>query len=195
MRFLTPSRVIAAASLAVAALSFGVASAGTGSSSGTDTSARAANKACVRGQGKLDRNKANVVAYYTRAFNDQEPEDAVDRYVGFDKPGQDLDMSGEPHLYIQHNPLAKSGAPAFIEFVNSFTAAFPNYHVDIRRVVAECDLVVTHAVVTGAEAIWPIGAKVVDIFRLDENGKIVEHWDVLAPLTPPEDNQNGNPEV
>jgi predicted SnoaL-like aldol condensation-catalyzing enzyme len=149
----------------------------------------------VRGQGKLDRNKANVVAYYTRAFNDQEPEDAVDRYVGFDKPGQDLDMSGEPHLYIQHNPLAKSGAPAFIEFVNSFTAAFPNYHVDIRRVVAECDLVVTHAVVTGAEAIWPIGAKVVDIFRLDENGKIVEHWDVLAPLTPPEDHQNGNPEV
>ena len=193
MRFLTPSRVIAAASLAVAALSFGVASAGTGSSSSTDTSARAGNKACVRGQGKLDRNKDNVVAYYTRAFNDKEPEDAVDKYVGFDKPGQDLDMSGEPHLYIQHNPLAKSGAPAFIQFVNEFTTAFPNYHVDIRRVVAECDLVVTHAVVSGAEAIWPIGAKVVDIFRLDENGKIVEHWDVLAPLSPT--SENGNPEV
>jgi predicted SnoaL-like aldol condensation-catalyzing enzyme len=193
MRFLTPSRVIAAASLAVAALSFGVASAGTGSSSSTDTTARAANKACVRGQGKLDRNKDNVVAYYTRAFNDKEPEDAVDKYVGFDKPGQDLDGSGEPHLYIQHNPLAKSGAPAFIQFVNEFTTAFPNYHVDIRRVIAECDLVVTHAVVSGAEAIWPIGAKVVDIFRLDENGKIVEHWDVLAPLSPT--SANGNPEV
>ena len=193
MRFLTPSRVIAAASLAVAALSFGVASAGTGSSSSTDTTARAGNKACVRGQGKLDRNKDNVVAYYTRAFNDKEPEDAVDRYVGFDKPGQDLDGSGEPHLYIQHNPLAESGAPAFIQFVNEFTTAFPNYHVDIRRVIAECDLVVTHAVVSGAEAIWPIGAKVVDIFRLDENGKIVEHWDVLAPLSPT--SANGNPEV
>ena len=193
MRFLTPSRVIAAASLAVAALSFGVASAGTGGSSSTDTTARTGNKACVRGQGKLDRNKDNVVAYYTRAFNDKEPEDAVDKYVGFDKPGQDLDMSGEPHLYIQHNPLAKSGAPAFIQFVNEFTTAFPNYHVDIRRVVAECDLVVTHAVVSGAEAIWPIGAKVVDIFRLDENGKIVEHWDVLAPLSPT--SENGNPEV
>ena len=193
MRFLTPSRVIAAASLAVAALSFGVASAGTGSSSSTDTTARAGNKACVRGQGKLDRNKDNVVAYYTRAFNDKEPEDAVDKYVGFDKPGQDLDRSGEPHLYIQHNPLAESGAPAFIQFVNEFTTAFPNYHVDIRRVIAECDLVVTHAVVSGAEAIWPIGAKVVDIFRLDENGKIVEHWDVLAPLSPT--SANGNPEV
>ena len=194
MRFLTPSRVIAAASLAVAALSFGVASAGTGSSSSTDTTARAGNKACVRGQGKLDRNKANVVAYYTRAFNDKEPEDAVDKYVGFDKPGQDLDKSGEPHLYIQHNPLAKSGAPAFIEFVNSATTAFPDIHIDIRRVVAECDLVVTHGLLTGAVPIFTeLGSKVVDIFRLDEHGKIVEHWDVLAPISA--ESANGNPEV
>jgi predicted SnoaL-like aldol condensation-catalyzing enzyme len=70
---------------------------------------------------------------------------------------------------------------------------FPTYHVDIRRVIAECDLVVTHAKVTGAEAIWPIGAKVVDIFRLDKDGKIVEHWDVLAALSPT--SVNGNPEV
>ena len=193
MKLLTPSRVIAAASLALATLSFGVAYASTGSSSTSSAPTAAGKKACVHGSALLERNKANVVAYYTRAFNDKEPEDAVDKYVGFDKPGQDLDGSGEPHLYIQHNPLAESGAPAFIQFVNEFTAAFPNYHVDIRRVVAECDLVVTHAVVSGAEAIWPIGAKVVDIFRLDEKGKIVEHWDVLAPLSPT--SANGNPEV
>jgi predicted SnoaL-like aldol condensation-catalyzing enzyme len=147
----------------------------------------------VHGTALLERNKSNVVGYYTRAFNEKEPEDAVDKYVGFDQPGEDLDRSGEEHLYIQHNPLAESGAPAFIDFVRSFTASFPNYHVDIRRVIAECDLVVTHAQVTGAELIWPIGAKVVDIFRLDENGKIVEHWDVLAPLSPT--SANGNPEV
>jgi len=194
MRFLTPSRVIAAASLAVAALSFGVATAGTGSSSGIDSTARAGNKACARGQGKLDRNKANVVAYYTRAFNDKEPEDAVDKYVGFDKPGQDLDGSGEPHLYIQHNPLAKSGAPAFIEFVNNFTTAFPDIHIDIRRVIAECDFVVTHGVLTGAVPVFgERGSKVVDIFRLDEQGKVVEHWDVLAPISA--ESANGNPEV
>ena len=147
----------------------------------------------MHGTALLERNKSNVVAYYTRSFNDKEPEDAVDKYVGFDKPGEDLDDSGEEHLYIQHNPLAESGAPAFIAFVNDFTASFPKYHVDIRRVVAECDLVVTHAQVTGAELIWPIGAKVVDIFRLDANGKIVEHWDVLSPLSP--GSANGNPEV
>jgi predicted SnoaL-like aldol condensation-catalyzing enzyme len=189
MRFLTPSRGIAAASLAVAALSFGVAYASPG---GSESATRGANKACVHGN-KLERNKQNVVAYYTRAFNDGEPEDAVDRYVGFDKPGQDLDGSGEPHLYIQHNPMAKSGAPAFIEFVNNFKGAFPDLHIDIRRVIAECDMVVTHGVLSGAEAIWPIDAKVVDIFRMDEKGKVVEHWDVLSPLSPT--SENGNPEV
>lgn len=197
MRVLTPSRLIAAISLTLAALSFGVAYAGTGGSSITAapaSKAAASNKACVRGQGKLDRNKQNVVAYYTRAFNDKEPEDAVDKYVGFDKPGQDLDGSGEEHLYIQHNPLAASGAPAFIDFVNGFTAAFPDVHVDIRRVVAECDLVVTHALLTGADPVYTeLGSKVVDIFRLDEKGKIVEHWDVLAAISPT--SANGNPEV
>jgi predicted SnoaL-like aldol condensation-catalyzing enzyme len=188
MKVLTPSRVIAAAALVLAALSFGVAYASTGAS------AKAAKKACVHGQAQLERNKQNVVAYYTRAFNDKEPEDAVDKYVGFDKPGEDLDGSGEPHLYIQHNPLAASGAPAFINFVNSFTAAFPDVNVDIRRVVAECDLVVTHALLTGAEPVYTaLGSKVVDIFRLDEHGKIVEHWDVLAPISPT--SANGNPEV
>jgi predicted SnoaL-like aldol condensation-catalyzing enzyme len=190
MKVLTPSRVLAAAAVVLAALSFGVAYAKNDRSAGPT---RAGSKACVHGTSQLERNKANVVAYYTRAFNDKDPEGAVARYVGYDKPGEDLDHSGEPHLYIQHNPLAASGAPAFISFVRNFTTAFPDVHIDIRRVIAECDLVVTHAQVTGAEAIWPIGAKVVDIFRLDENGKIVEHWDVLAPLSPT--SANGNPEV
>ena len=191
MKILTPSRVIAAVAVAVAALSFGVAHANTDHKG---ASAHIASKACVHGTAQLERNKRNVVAYYTRAFNDKDPEGAVARYVGFDRPGQDLDHSGEPHLYIQHNPLAASGAPAFISFVRDFTTAFPDVHVDIRRVIAECDLVMTHALLTGAEPVYtPLGSKVVDIFRLDEKGKIVEHWDVLAPISPT--SANGNPEV
>ncbi len=191
MKLLTPSRFVAFAAGALAALGLAVAYTGAGASAAP---AAAGKKACVHGTALLERNKANVVAYYTRAFNDKEPEDAVERYVGFDEPGEDIDDSGEPHLYIQHNPLAASGAPAFINFVNTFTAAFPDLHIDIRRVVAECDLVVTHGLLTGAEPVFTeLGSKVVDIFRLDEHGKIVEHWDVLSPISPT--SANGNPEV
>jgi predicted SnoaL-like aldol condensation-catalyzing enzyme len=191
MKVLTPSRVIAIAAVTVAALSFGVAHANTDHSGAP---ARAGSKACVHGTALLERNKQNVVGYYTQAFNDKDPEGAVAKYVGFDKPGQDIDHSGEPHLYIQHNPLAASGAPAFISFVNTFTGLFPDLHIDIKRVVADCDFVVTHGLLTGAVPVFTtLGSKVVDIFRLDENGKIVEHWDVLAAISPT--SANGNPEV
>src|SRR5262245_56087899 len=175
MRLFTPSRLIAlvavAAALVSPAVALGVAWAGT---------SRHAKQACVRGQALLERNKANVVAYYETAFNAKQPRLAVERYGGDE--------------YIQHNPLADNGFDAFIQFVETFTTAFPDTHIDIRRVIAECDMVVTHAVLTG-EAYGDFGSKVVDIFRLDANGKIVEHWDVLAAQGDPADSADGHPEV
>lgn len=138
------------------------------------------NKACVRSRHHLERNKRNAVAFYTTAFNDKNPRLAVERYGGAE--------------YIQHNPLAANGFDAFIEFFEGFAAAFPDAHIEIVRVIAECDLVVTHSLVTGAEPVFgPLGTKLVDIFRLDRNGKVVEHWDVGAQISPT--SANGNPEV
>jgi predicted SnoaL-like aldol condensation-catalyzing enzyme len=135
---------------------------------------------CPDDPAALERNKANVVAYYTMAFNDKEPEQAVELYGGAD--------------YTQHNPLADNGFEAFIGFVNSITGDFPDLTIDIKRVFAECDFVITHGLLSGAEPVFgELGSKVVDIFRLDEEGKIVEHWDVLAPIS--ESSLNGNPEV
>jgi predicted SnoaL-like aldol condensation-catalyzing enzyme len=128
---------------------------------------------CAHGH-QLERNKANVVAYYTMAFNDQKPEEAVARYGGPE--------------YIQHNPQAADGFPAFIAFVNSFTAQFPQLHVDIKRVIAECDLVVTHSHLTLSPT--DRGSAVADIFRLNREGKIVEHWDVIQAV--PETSANDN---
>jgi predicted SnoaL-like aldol condensation-catalyzing enzyme len=137
---------------------------------------------CPTDPADLERNKGNVVAYYTTAFNDGEPEQAVEQYGGAD--------------YIQHNPLADNGFEAFIGFVDGFKAQYPDLNIDIRRVFAECDFVVTHGVISGAPDVFgELGNKVVDIFRLDEEGKIVEHWDVLAPIMDPAESLNGNPEV
>ena len=135
---------------------------------------------CPRSKARLERNKRNVVGFYTTAFNDKQPERAVRRYGGAE--------------YIQHNPLAANGFDAFIEFVDGFTRDFPDVHIEIVRVFAECDFVVTHGKLTGAEIVFgEHGSKVVDIFRLDRKGRIVEHWDVLAPISPT--SANGNPEV
>jgi predicted SnoaL-like aldol condensation-catalyzing enzyme len=135
---------------------------------------------CPRSKARLERNKRNVVGFYTTAFNDKQPERAVARYGGEE--------------YIQHNPLAANGFDAFIRFVNDFTEDFPDLHIEIVRVFAECDFVVTHGKLTGAELVFgERGSKVVDIFRLDRKGRVVEHWDVLAPISAT--SVNGNPEV
>jgi predicted SnoaL-like aldol condensation-catalyzing enzyme len=175
------SRLVALALVAIVVLAIGAVAA-TGGSSGSAAKAKPKPK-CDRFcavQKILTRNKANVVGYYTMAFNDNDPRGAVAKYGGAD--------------YIQHNPLAANGFDAFIAFVESFKKSFPDAHIDIRRVVAQGNLVVTHSLATGAVPVYgPKGSKVVDIFRLDANGKIVEHWDVLAQISAT--SANGNPEV
>src|SRR5262245_58722378 len=121
----------------------------------------------------LERNKQTVIAFITRAFNDKQPADAVAKYVG--------------SQYIQHDPQSPDGAEAFIQFARGFAGQFPQLSIDIKRVIAEGDLVVTHLLITMAPEKG--GMAGVDIFRL-QDGKIVEHWDVLQPV--PEQAANDN---
>jgi predicted SnoaL-like aldol condensation-catalyzing enzyme len=122
----------------------------------------------------IEENKRNVIAYYERAFNDHEPEDAVERYVGSE--------------YIQHNPMAPDGTDAFIAFVRGYVEQSPQLRVEIKRAIAEGDLVMTHGLLKTSPD--DRGTAAADIFRVDENGKIVEHWDVLQPV--PETSANDN---
>lgn len=122
----------------------------------------------------IEHNKRIVREYYELAFNDKQPAEAVARYVGSE--------------YIQHNPQAPDGADAFVAFVTGFAAQFPDLHVDIRRIVADGDIVVTHGLIT-TSADDP-GTVAADFFRV-RDGKIVEHWDVLQPY--PESSANDHP--
>jgi predicted SnoaL-like aldol condensation-catalyzing enzyme len=127
---------------------------------------------CSRAQ--VERNKATVVAYYTTAFNDKKPEEAVAKYGG--------------PVYIQHNPQAADGFDAFIAFVKFYTGQNPQLHVDIKRVIGECNMVVTHSHITLSPT--DRGQAVADIFRLNRQGKVVEHWDVIQDV--PETSANNN---
>jgi predicted SnoaL-like aldol condensation-catalyzing enzyme len=173
MKLLTRSHLVAVAATAIMAVGVGAALANTQN----HRPPQAGGKHGFHGQcspAQVQRNKANIVAYYTTAFNDKNPELAVKKYGGA--------------MYIQHNPQAADGFDAFIAFVNSFTQQFPQLHVDIKRVIGECNMVVTHSHITTSPD--DRGSAVADIFRLDRRGKVVEHWDVIQAV--PETSANDN---
>src|SRR5215475_7986439 len=127
MRIFTPLRVVTFFAALFAALSLGLGVAYAASDhkpappSGVEGvfNGDQGSPACVHSHKLIERNERNVINYYTIAFNDKNPELAVKLYGGAE--------------YIQHNPLAANGFAAFIQFVSSFAAAFPDLHIDIRR--------------------------------------------------------------
>jgi predicted SnoaL-like aldol condensation-catalyzing enzyme len=122
---------------------------------------------------KLEDNKKTVATFYRLAFNEHKPVEAVERYVG--------------GSYRQHNPTVADGSLAFIDFVSDLARKHPGLRVDIKRVIAEGEMVVTHVNIKTSKE--DRGLAAIDIFRL-ENGKIVEHWDVTQPV--PEKPANTN---
>ncbi len=123
---------------------------------------------------RSDKNKQNAQAFYDLMFNQCRPREAIEMYAG-----------GE---YIQHNPHVADGKEAFIEYFERMAAEFPGKRTHFIRSIAEDDYVVLHC-----HQVWPNSDDYagIDIFRFDENGKIVEHWDVLQVVTNESKNDNG----
>lgn len=123
---------------------------------------------------KLEVNKATAISFYDLMFNRCEPRAAIDKFAG--------------KKYIQHNPHVADGKEAFIEYFEKMANNYPGKTVYFKRVMAENDLVVLHC-----HQVWPGSDDYagIDIFRFDNAGKIIEHWDVLQVITDQSANNNG----
>lgn len=119
------------------------------------------------------RNRDNVMAFYELGVNRRDLAAALP-YLG--------------ERYIQHNPEVADGPEGFAAFFTEFWKRHPDFRIEVKRVFIEGNMVAVH--VRSHNGPSANGEAGVDIFRLDEDGKIVEHWDVIRPI--PDSAANAN---
>ncbi len=118
-------------------------------------------------------NKKVVLDFYEKGLNQKDFEAAAKHFGP---------------KYVQHNPTAPDGIEGFKAFIAMRKEKTPNARSEIKRAFADGDFVILH--VESHREPGDRGVAIVDIFRL-ENGKIVEHWDVIQPIPEKSANSNG----
>ena len=119
------------------------------------------------------RNKDNVLAWYDLMINRKKPEEAAAKFVN--------------PAYVQHNPLIADGSDALGKYFGQVIRQRANARVVVHRIIAVGDYVWSHANFLNLFNDDPqdTGVAGVDIFRMDAEGKAIEHWDVLQLVGDP----------
>ncbi|SFB10414.1 Predicted SnoaL-like aldol condensation-catalyzing enzyme [Poseidonocella pacifica] len=117
---------------------------------------------------QTDANKAKVEQFITRALIKHEQVDYT-QYIN-------------PAHYHQHNPMVADGLDGFGAFMAEMSQkGITMDYTEIHQVIGEGNFVLTLS--EGALGNEPTAFY--DLFRL-EDGLIVEHWDVIAPMPGPD---------
>jgi predicted SnoaL-like aldol condensation-catalyzing enzyme len=113
------------------------------------------------------RNINNVLTLYQMMINENK---AVEGTANLLTPG-----------YVQHNPLIADGSAALGKYFAGVKAAHPSAHVVVHRIIAVGDYVFAHVNFVNLLTDNPddSGVAGVDIYKMNAEGKAVEHWDAL----------------
>ena len=122
---------------------------------------------------EMERNKKVAVDFLETVFIRHEIDEGIARCLGV--------------TYKQHNAEAPDGKEGLRAHFKAVFKRLPTATVVIKRVFADGDFVLVH--INWKDRPTDRGSAVVDIYRL-ENGRLVEHWDVVQPIpaTLPHDN-------
>jgi predicted SnoaL-like aldol condensation-catalyzing enzyme len=121
----------------------------------------------------LETSKALMQAFYQKALNERDA-DAADTFLG--------------DCYVQHNPLVEDGPAGLRRYLGWIAANFPDARSEVKRVFADEDIVILH--VHRVRTPGTHGDAIVNLFQA-EDGRIVEHWDVIQPVPETAANNNG----
>jgi predicted SnoaL-like aldol condensation-catalyzing enzyme len=119
------------------------------------------------------RNKNNVLRFYDLVINQKKSEESISTFM---TPG-----------YIQHNPLIPDGAEALGKFFGQITKERTNARVVVDKIIAVGDYVFAHVNFLNLfnDDSEDTGIAGVDIYKMDSDGRAVEHWDTLQPVGDP----------
>lgn len=148
------------------------------------SSAFAAQKNVIKiipeGDKVAQRNVENVLAFYELMINQKMPLEATQQYLVKD--------------YIQHNPLIGTGAVALGSFFDQVVKTRPHFRVVVHRIIGVGNHVWAHVnfINLYSDDKNDLGIAGVDVYQLNDEGKVVEHWDTLQPVPDPKTAQNRN---
>lgn len=90
--------------------------------------------------------------------------------------------------YIQHNVSAPDGIDGLIGFLKHVQSISATGTIKFHRALCDGNMVITHSEAKLSDQ-HPVEC-VYDMFRIDENGKVAEHWDAIVAV--PEKTASGN---
>ncbi len=119
------------------------------------------------------RNKDNVLRMYDLMINQKKSQEATAKFVS--------------PAYIQHNPIIADGSDALGKFFGKVTQERARARVVVHRIIAVGDYVWAHVNFLNLFNDDPndTGIAGVDIYKMDADGRAIEHWDTLQLVGDP----------